>query len=541
MNNNFTDQRTNDALLKFYQACLSNQITVRNLFAEDGNRHADFVIDDCNCYLDFSKNWIDHNSLTLLYKIADNSNLVDKIDGLFNGHKLNYSEDRAALHTALRDLQNLSPINEIHTAIESTHIKIKDLEKKLHNNQLLGFSNKPIKTIVNIGIGGSDLGPKMVYHALRPYWNNNIKCHFVSNIDPSDINFILEKADPETTLFIISSKSFTTTETLANANAARKWLLKYCSQPELAKHFIAITSNMIKAHNFGITPDNILPIWDWVGGRYSVWSAIGLTIALGTSYDTYLELLNGANKLDQHFKNKPWSENMPVTLALLGIGYINYANCQTQAILPYSKNLEYFPDYIQQLDMESNGKSVDIYHNVINYKTAPIVWGATGTNGQHAFYQLLHQGNHLVPCDFIIPLSGSSGSSGPHSEHEFNHKTLVANAFAQTKTLMDGYNHPESPKYKLLAGNKPSNTLLLPKLTPYYLGILIALYEHKIFVQGVIWKINSFDQWGVEQGKVIAQAILENLDYNSEHRNSFINLDPSTIGLIKKYQEKRET
>jgi len=377
----------------------------------------------------------------------------------------------------------------------------------------------------------------MVLTALEPYKHKNINCYFVSNIDPADINSVLNKADPETTLFIVASKSFTTTETLNNAKTARKWLLKHCEFSELRNHFIAITSKSDKAIEFGIDQDNILPMWDWVGGRYSLWSAIGLIISLGTSYDVYKQLLDGAYSLDNHFKSKPWQQNMPVILALLGIGYVNYANCQSHALLPYCQNLEFFTNYIQQLDMESNGKSVDTNNNFINYKTGPIIWGAPGTNGQHAFHQLLHQGSHITPCDFIVPVDNKFDYD-PNNQQQ----SLVANAYAQAKTLMDGYGFKDNntAEYKQLQGNKPSTTLLLPELNPFYLGALISLYEHKVFCQGVIWGINSFDQWGVERGKVIANdinEILNKLEYNENQNDS--PLDSSTLSLIKYYQNNR--
>lgn len=538
----FTDENTKLQLEQLYNQFQNNQKTISSLFQSDTTRLQKYSIDipDLNgLYLDYSKNWIDQDILKLLFKIADDNLLDQKISDLFNGAKINLTENRSAMHTALRDLGNdninLNGIN-ISDLISSTQKKIKDLCFKLHNKQLLGFSNKPIDTIVNIGIGGSDLGPKMVYHALKPYWNKNIKCYFVSNIDPSEISSIISQVDPQKTLFIISSKSFTTQETLANANTVRNWFMQFCEFKDLKHHFIAITSSPDKAIKFGIDQYHILPMWDWVGGRYSLWSAIGLIIALGTSYDSYRQLLLGANKIDKHFQSNSWSENIPVIMALLSIGYINFAGSQSHALLPYSQNLDYFTDYIQQLDMESNGKSVNNFDEIINYRTGPIIWGAPGTNGQHAFHQLLHQGTHIVPCDFIVPVNSDY-------EPADLQKILVANAFAQAKTLADGYISKYN-NFTTCFGNKPSSTLLVPKLDPYYLGMLIALYEHKVFTQGAIWNINSFDQWGVEHGKTLANEIIEHLAYNKNtcisdtlsNQNS-IQLDASTYNLINKYKE----
>lgn len=529
MNQLITDPKTNHELDNFYRLFTTNKNTLKNLFNHNPSRADILSICDLDCYFDYSKNWIDEKSLDLLCAIADQHNLTNKIDDLFSGKNINTTENRAALHTALRNFESDNIIiknNNISKAINAIQDKIKLLSDNIQERKLLGFSGKPIDTIVNIGIGGSDLGPKMAYYALRPYWNKKIGCHFVSNIDPANINHVLGSISPETSLFIVSSKSFTTPETLANANTAKNWLLQHSSFEQLKNHFIAITSSIDKALDFGIEKNNILPMWDWVGGRYSLWSAIGIIIALGTSYDTYNSLLAGGNALDKHFKSKAWKENIPVIMALLGIGYINYAHTQSHALLPYCQDLDYFTDYIQQLDMESNGKSVNLNDEIINYKTGPIIWGAPGTNGQHAFHQLLHQGTHVVPCDFIVPVTSNY-------QPETQQQSLVSNAFAQAKTLMDGYTDTAS-NYNTLLGNKPSNMLLLPKLTPYYLGILIAMYEHKVFTQGVIWNINSFDQWGVERGKIVANEIFSYLDYNGENR---LPLDTSTMNLINKYRE----
>lgn len=535
MKNNFVATEIANLLVNKYNK-FKNSNYLKELCYSQSNRVSNYAISDLDFYVDYSKNWIDDEIFTCLLKIADSNHLSDKIDAMFSGKNINITEDRAVLHTALRDIDKISlnvPSDGIHEQIKSTQTKIKNTCELLINNKLLGFSGKPINTIVNIGIGGSDLGPKMTYHALKPYWNKKISCYFVSNIDPFDINTVLELCDPQTTLFIVSSKSFTTSETLANAQSAKEWLLKVCEPKDLNKHFIAVTSSVNKALEFGILDTNIYPMWDWVGGRFSLWSAIGLPIALGTSYHTYFELLKGANDLDKHFKSKSWSDNIPVILALLGIGYINFAGATSHALLPYSQNLEYFPSYIQQLDMESNGKSVDLADNQITYSTGPIIWGATGTNGQHAFHQLLHQGTHIVPCDFIVPVNS-------YYEPKEQQQALVANALAQSRTLLDGTDASISVNHKKLFGNKPSTTIMFDQLSPYNLGILIAIYEHKVFTQGVIWGINSFDQWGVERGKVIAADLLARLKYNNNQLDDSIintNLDTSTVGLIEFYQK----
>lgn len=526
---NFIEPNIFNELYNFYNKFQNNEFHLKKIFSDNHNRAEQFSIEAHDLYLDYSKNWLDQHSLELLFKIADNNNLAGKIDALFSGQKINKTENRSALHMALRNLGHPSEILQISNTdvfdqIQTNQRNIQSICNKLFNKKLLGFSGKPINNIVNIGIGGSDLGPKMVYTALKPFWNSDVTCHFVANIDPYDISSVLEVSNPETTLFIVSSKSFSTIETLTNANTARDWLLKQCDFTQLQHHFVAVTSNVDKAIEFGINKNNILPMWDWVGGRYSLWSAIGISIALGTSYNTYLELLKGASDLDKHFKTKPWKENIPVILALLGIGYTNCANAFSHALLPYCQSLEHFTSYIQQLDMESNGKSVNNSYETISYQTGPIIWGSTGTNGQHAFHQLLHQGTHLVPCDFIVPIN-----SYYHPKHQ--QQTLVAHAFAQSKTLLEG--SASDVNYKRLMGNKPSNTILLTELSAYALGNLIALYEHKVFCQAAIWDINPFDQWGVEKGKIIANEIEQYLKYNNNNLNT--GFDSSTNNLVRKY------
>ncbi|MEQ8238351.1 MAG: glucose-6-phosphate isomerase, partial [Cyclobacteriaceae bacterium] len=417
-----------------------------------------------------------------------------------------------------------------------------EFTSKLHNEQLLGYSGKPISTIVNIGIGGSDLGPYMVTEALKPYTKKGIKAHFVSNVDGSHIHTTLDKIDPETSLFIIASKTFTTQETMTNAQSAKSWFLKYGKNEDVAKHFIAISTNKEAVEQFGIDSANMFEFWDWVGGRYSLWSSIGMSIACTIGFDNFEELLEGAHAMDMHFKNAPTEENIPTILAIIGIWYNNFFGTETQAILPYDQYMHRFAAYFQQGDMESNGKSVARNGEPVDYQTGPIIWGEPGTNGQHAFYQLIHQGTKIIPCDFLAPAQ----SQNPIGDH---HEKLLANFFAQTEALMNGKNKEtvleelnktnlsveeieEIAPFKVFEGNRPTNSLLFKKLTPHTLGSLIAMYEHKIFVQGVVWNIFSFDQWGVELGKQLAKEILPRLSGNDEVTDH----DSSTNGLINAYK-----
>jgi glucose-6-phosphate isomerase len=529
-----------------------SRISMRDLFAEDHHRFNEFSTESCDILLDYSKNIITSETIELLSQLADAANIKKRIEQLFTGQLVNSTENRAALHTALRSLnqeylmvqgENIMPL------VNQTLNKMTHFSQQLHVGNYRGFSDKPFTDIVNIGIGGSDLGPAMVTEALSPYKISTLRIHFVSNIDGSHINDVLKSIDPETTLFLISSKSFTTLETLTNANTAKKWFLQSTNQPDAIKqHFIAITKNTEQAKAFGITSESIFEIGDWVGGRYSLWSGIGLPIALSIGMDNFKELLLGAHTMDQHFCTAPFSQNLPMILALLGIWYRNFFDFPTHAIFPYDQYLRRLPAYLQQADMESNGKSIQHTGDPVTYPTGPIIWGEVGCNGQHAFHQLLHQGTHIIPVDFIIPIRN-------HHNIDHHHTLLFANCLSQSQALMLGktkeeayeelialgYSTQDAKKlapHKATPGNRPSNTMSFPKLTPRILGSLIALYEHKIFVQGCIWNINSFDQWGVELGKQLAGKILPDLDEASLHLpTENPSHDASTNGLIRYYKK----
>lgn len=520
-------------------------LEMKDLFKNDSNRFNSFSIKFNDILFDYSKNRITKETIDLLISLARECKLEEAIEAMFLGENINKTENRAVLHTALRD----STSEAIHVSEENILPKIKQVQQKMRtfSEKVLdgtwkGFTNKPITDIVNIGIGGSDLGPVMVTEALKSY-KTHLNLHFVSNVDGSHIAETLKSINPETTLFLIASKTFTTQETMANANTAKSWLLDYgASNKDVAKHFVAISTNEKGVESFGIDPNNMFEFWDWVGGRYSLWSAIGLSIVLGIGYENFQSLLNGAHLSDVHFKTTPFESNIPVLMGLLGIWYNNFFQFETQAILPYDQYLHRFAAYFQQGDMESNGKYVDRKGNVIDYQTGPIIWGEPGTNGQHAFYQLIHQGTKVIPCDFIAP----SRTHNPISNH---HLLLLSNFFAQTEALMNGKTEEEVIKelekdnkseeeiaflkpFKVFQGNRPTNSFLLKEITPESLGSLIALYEHKIFVQGVIWNIFSFDQWGVELGKQLANQILPEL-YNDD---KIENHDSSTNGLINQFK-----
>lgn len=522
-------------------------IHMRDLFEKDSNRFEKFSLEFEEIFLDYSKNRITEETRKLLIELAQEMGLDSAIDQMFSGEKINETENRAVLHTALRtpadksvyvDGQNVIP------AIQKVLEKMKNFTEKIHSEKWTGFTDKPIKNIVNIGIGGSDLGPVMVTEALKPYWKDGIQTYFVSNIDGTHISETLKKVDPETTLFIIASKSFTTQETMTNAHTARDWFLDNgATEEDIARHFVALSTNKEGVTNFGINPKNMFEFWDWVGGRYSLWSAIGLSIAFTTGFDNFSDLLAGAHSMDQHFRNAEFKKNIPVILALLGIWYNNFFNAESHAILPYDQYMHRFAAYFQQGDMESNGKNIDRSGNPVDYQTGPIIWGEPGTNGQHAFYQLIHQGTKLIPCDFLAPAQ----SHNPIGDH---HAKLLANFFAQTEALMQGKTETEAKQeleaqdlnaekinkllpYKTFPGNRPTNSILFKKLTPFTLGSLIAMYEHKIFTQGVIWNIFSFDQWGVELGKQLAGKILPELKDNKEVTTH----DSSTNGLINKFKD----
>jgi glucose-6-phosphate isomerase len=520
---------------------------LKNLF-KDNTRFEQFSITFGDILLDYSKNRITAETHKLLVKLAEECELAKAIEAMFNGEKINETESRAVLHTALRN-PNHSGFNldgkDILVDIHRVLNKMEQFSDRVISGQWKGYTGKAIAHIVNIGIGGSDLGPVMVTEALKAY-SNHIKLHFVSNVDGSHIAETLKDLDPETTLFMIASKTFTTQETMANAFSARDWFLKSgAPEHEVAKHFVAISTNEQGVSKFGIDTDNMFEFWDWVGGRYSLWSAIGLSISCGIGFSNFKALLAGAHEADEHFRNTDFNKNIPVTMALLGIWYTNFFGAESQAILPYDQYMHRFAAYFQQGDMESNGKSIDRSGKAIDYQTGPVIWGEPGTNGQHAFYQLIHQGTKLIPCDFIAPAQ----SHNPMGNH---HQLLLSNFFAQTEALMNGKSRQEVESelreagkneeelkklapFKVFKGNRPTNSILIKKITPFTLGSLIAIYEHKIFVQGIIWNIFSFDQWGVELGKQLAGRILPELEDNdivSGH-------DASTNGLINRYKEWR--
>ncbi|MBN2689306.1 MAG: glucose-6-phosphate isomerase [Gammaproteobacteria bacterium] len=503
-------------------AAQSDTLNLRELFAKDKQRFDNFSLKTAGLLLDYSKNLITEEILKLLLNLAEEVNLKEKISAMYQGDKINNTENRAVLHTALR---KDNPEAEIQAVLD----KMEKCSEQIRTGVWLGFSDKPITDIVNLGIGGSDLGPKMVVEALTPYTSNRIKCHFVSNVDGTHISETLKYLNPETTIFIIASKTFTTQETLTNALTAREWLEQKAGKKKINNHLLAVSANPEKAAEFGINHNNIFPFWDFIGGRFSLWSAIGLPIAIAIGMDRFKDLLHGAASMDQHFLNADYQENMPTLLALIGIWNRNFLNCQTQAVLPYDQYLELLPSYLQQLDMESNGKSIQANGEPVDCATAPVIWGAAGTNGQHAFHQLLMQGTQKIPVDFILSLK----SHNPIGQH---HLFLYANCLAQSQALAFGRTMEEITDKKLAAhkivkGNVPNNIILTEKITPQTLGALIALYEHKIFVQGIIWGLNSFDQWGVELGKQIAKKLIPLLEGDEIPSD----IDCSTKNLIEKY------
>ncbi|AKJ43333.1 glucose-6-phosphate isomerase [Pragia fontium] len=523
-------------------------VTIRDLFTQDSNRFAHFSATfDNQMLIDFSKNRITDKTLTLLRELAKESDLTGAIKAMFSGEKINRTEDRAVLHVALRNRSN-TPIlvdgQDVMPEVNAVLAKMKAFCQRIISGEWKGFSGKAITDVVNIGIGGSDLGPYMVTEALRPY-KNHLSMHFVSNVDATHIAETIKTLNPETTLFLIASKTFTTQETMTNAHTARDWFLSVGQPKDVAKHFAALSTNAKAVAEFGIDTDNMFEFWDWVGGRYSLWSAIGLSIALSIGFDNFEKLLSGAHAMDRHFADMPIEKNLPVTLALIGLWYNNFYGSETEAILPYDQYMHRFAAYFQQGNMESNGKYVDRNGNKVSYQTGPIIWGEPGTNGQHAFYQLIHQGTKLIPCDFIAPVH----SHNPLSEH---HAKLLSNFFAQTEALAFGKSADEVREefvkagqqpadfeaivpFKVFEGNRPTNSIMLKEITPYSLGALIALYEHKIFTQGVIMNIFSFDQWGVELGKQLANRILPELSGNQ----SVSSHDSSTNGLINTFKQWR--
>ncbi|HHF3788326.1 TPA: glucose-6-phosphate isomerase [Haemophilus influenzae] len=535
--------------LEAHKAELSNT-TIQDLFKQEKNRFDDYSLTFNNQILvDFSKNNINQTTLSLLRQLTQECALNSAKEAMFTGEKINRTENRAVLHTALRNRANTPVLvdgKDVMPEINAVLAKMKDFCQRIISGEWKGYTGKSISDVVNIGIGGSDLGPYMVTEALRPY-KNHLNMHFVSNVDGTHIAETLKKVNPETTLFLVASKTFTTQETMTNAQSARDWLLKAAkNESAVAKHFAALSTNAKDVEKFGIDTNNMFEFWDWVGGRYSLWSAIGLSIALSIGFENFEALLNGAHEMDKHFRSAPIEKNIPTTLALVGLWNSNFLGAQTEAILPYDQYLHRFAAYFQQGNMESNGKYVDRDGNVINnYQTGPIIWGEPGTNGQHAFYQLIHQGTTLIPCDFIAPAQ----SHNPLADH---HNKLLSNFFAQTEALAFGKTKEEVEAefikagkslddvknivpFKVFTGNKPTNSILVQKITPFTLGALIAMYEHKIFVQGVIFNIFSFDQWGVELGKQLANRILPELT-DSEKVASH---DSSTNGLINQFKAWR--
>jgi glucose-6-phosphate isomerase len=528
-------------------------ISLREMFKSDPNRFNQFHIQFNDLLLDYSKHRISKETISLLVKLAKEADVEGWRNRMFEGEKINSTEHRAVLHTALRN-QNISPIisdgEDVMPKVKSVLKKMRRFSEEVRSGQWKGFTGKAITSVINIGIGGSDLGPAMVCQALKAYGSKTITPYFVSNVDGADLSQALEKCNPETTLFIIASKTFTTQETMTNAFSARDWFLKAAKDNQhIKKHFVALSTNQHVVSQFGIDTENMFEFWDWVGGRYSLWSAIGLSIALYIGMDGFEELLKGGFEMDEHFKTAPIEQNIPMMMGLLGVWYINFFNFPTHAILAYDQGLSKLAPYLQQADMESNGKFINRDGEHIDFHTGPVIWGEVGTNGQHAFYQLLHQGTEIVPADFIMPIESQYALGKDGNEH---HKILLSNFIAQTQSLMLGKTYNEARTeiekqgyegediesfipQKTFEGNRPTSSILFKKLTPKTLGQIIAMYEHKIFTQGIIWNINSFDQWGVEYGKQIAKQVLPKLS----EKTPTDNFDSSTNGLInyiKKYQ-----
>jgi len=524
-------------------------VHMRDLFKDDPERFSKFSLAAEDILFDYSKNRITAKTLQLLLQLAEECRVKEGIEAMFNGDKINETERRSVLHVALRNFSREAVYSEGRDVMPEVRKVLKQMKNfcgRVHEGKWKGYTNKKIKYIVNIGIGGSDLGPLMVTEALKPYTVKGIESFFVSNVDGTHIAETLKKVDPEKTLFLIASKTFTTQETMTNAHTARDWFLKKAKKEKyVARHFVALSTNEEAVVKFGIDKANMFPFWDWVGGRYSLWSAIGLSIALTIGYKHFEELLKGGHTTDKHFRNTPFDKNIPVLMALIGLWYTNFFGAESEAILPYDQYMHRFAAYFQQGNMESNGKSADRNGEAVEYSTGPVIWGEPGTNGQHAFYQLIHQGTPMIPCDFLAPAQ----SHNPVGDH---HPKLLSNFFAQTEALMNGKSEQEAEAelektgmgneeiakllpFKVFAGNKPTNSFLIKKITPYNLGQLIAFYEHKIFVQGIIWNIFSFDQWGVELGKQLANKILPELTDNKKIETH----DSSTNGLINSFKVMR--
>jgi glucose-6-phosphate isomerase len=525
-------------------------VHMKTLFAEDPERFGRFSIRFNDIFLDYSKNIVTEETMRLLTGLGRDVGLEDAIEKMFSGERINETEDRPVLHVALRNRKN-TPIfvdgRDVMPDVNAVLEKMKRFSRRIIDGEWKGFTGKRVTDIVNIGIGGSDLGPVMVTESLKPYLKPGLSVHFVSNIDGTHIVETLKGLNPETTLFMIASKTFTTQETMTNAHSAREWFLRAAKEPSfVSKHFVAISTNREKVEAFGIEAENMFEFWDWVGGRYSLWSAIGLSIACSIGFENFEAMLQGAYEMDTHFRYAPFEKNIPVVLALVSIWHNNFFGAETEVILPYDQYMHRFPAYFQQGNMESNGKSVDRAGNRVDYQTGPIIWGEPGTNGQHAFYQLIHQGTRMIPADFLAPVF----SHNPIGDH---HKILLSNFFAQTEALLEGKTREQVLgemrkeglddgdinriwSHKVFEGNRPTNSILFRKLTPRVLGSLIAMYEHKIFVQGVIWDIFSFDQWGVELGKQLAKKILPELEGNATVDSH----DSSTNGLINVYKAWRK-
>ena len=553
-----TQDRTSLARMPEWQALNDHQSSMQNthmrdLFAQDSQRFKRFFVEAAGISLDYSKNLITADTMGLLIKLAQRCQLPERIDAMFRGDTVNLSENRPALHTALRNLTD-QPVcvagTDIMPEVRDTLARMEEFVWRIRSTQWRGFSNRPFTDVVSIGIGGSFLGPKLVSAALKPYWHGHLNCHYVANIDGSHITEVLRHINPETTLFLIQSKSFKTQETLENTCVARDWFLHNGGTEEcIAKHFVAVTANTEEAVAFGISEQNIFPMWDWVGGRYSLWSAIGLPTALTIGMDNFRSLLSGAHAMDQHFHSAPLEQNLPVILALLGVWYGNFWGADAHAILPYDHYLRGLPAHIQQVDMESNGKCVTQQGDKVDYDTGQIIWGGAGANGQHAYHQLLHQGTRLSPADFIIPVH-------THNPVAHHHAILFANCLSQAQALMQGKTAAEAQAeleaqglsaaeverltpHKVIPGNKPCNTLLFDRATPRTVGALIALYEHKTYAQGVIWNVDSFDQWGVELGKQLGNEILDQLLAKTGHAQpAGKGMDSSTEGLIQLFRER---
>ncbi|AXR07528.1 glucose-6-phosphate isomerase [Salinimonas sediminis] len=519
---------------------------MRDWFSQDPSRADTMQAEACGIFLDYSKNRVTDEVMTSLFELAEAQGLSAQRDAMFGGQHINSTENRAVLHTALRNFSG-EPVmvdgKDVMPEVQATLDKIQKFTETVHSGSHLGYTGKPVKQVVAIGIGGSFLGPKIMTEALKPYRSDAVKVHFVANVDGCHIHDVLSSLDHEETLVVMSSKSFSTQETLQNTQTAKQWFLSAGgTQEDIAKHFVAVSSNVKAATDFGIAEENIFPMWDWVGGRYSLWSAIGLPISLSLGFDNFKGLLEGAHEMDKHFKNAPLESNLPVIMAMLGVWYRNFFDAQSTVMLPYYHYLRGLPAYVQQLDMESNGKQVTKQGDVVDYATGPIIWGSEGTNGQHSFHQLIHQGTSLIPADFMLPLHVPN-------QNDTHHAMLASNCFGQAQALMQGKTFDECytdladegldedtrkhiAQHKTMPGNKPSNTLLFEKLDPVTLGALVALYEHKVFVQGVIWQVNSFDQWGVELGKELGNQVLDGIQGNAQESQ----FDVSTQQLIAKFR-----